>query len=313
MGGGGESKSEAYEKFGAGKYDSSDFERYVDSRGDLAAAWKKIVSNPDEWDSKYWIDRGATSKAAFGRAHAAEDAKLYAGTYGAGGTKVVPGSTEYDDYFGGNNGTYWDNYNRGKGGEGGGSDGTSEGKPPWDNPTNKANPYFPMLVPEYNDPKAQDWSQYMSQGGSGLLFQPWSQEYGEQYMQPNIWNYQPPELKVGRPKYFQNPLGIMDVTEYVPPSEAPTTTPPDGSQTDGTGGSTGGDGDNIDNMGNTLGLFPGDQGYLLGLAIAAAKAAAAEAADRLGGDKHDDGNDTGDSGGHHGGAEGGAGGGHSNK
>ena len=118
MGGGGESKSEAYAKFGAGKYDSSDFARYVDPRGDLAAAWKKIVSNPEASDSKYWIDRGATSKSAFGRAHAAEDAKLYAGTYGAGGTKVVPGSAEYDDYFGGKGGTYWDIYNRGGGGGG---------------------------------------------------------------------------------------------------------------------------------------------------------------------------------------------------
>jgi len=39
-------------------------------------------------------------------------------------------------------------------------------------------------------------------------------------MQPNIWNYQPPELKVGRPQYFQNPLGLLDVTDYVPPSES---------------------------------------------------------------------------------------------
>jgi hypothetical protein len=218
MGGGGESKSEAYAKFGAGKYDSSDFERYVDSRGDLAAAWKNIVSNPEASDSKYWIDRGATSKSAFGRAHAAEDAKLYAGTYGAGGTKVVPGSAEYDDYFGGE-GTYWDNYNKGEGSEGGGSDGTPESKLPWDNPTNKTNVYHPMLVPEYNDPQAQDWSEYMPDGQSGLLYQPWSQEYGEQFMQPNIWNYQPPELTVGRPQYLQNPLGIMDVTDYVPPSD----------------------------------------------------------------------------------------------
>ncbi len=218
MGGGGESKSEAYAKFGAGKYDSSDFERYVDSRGDLAAAWKNIVSNPEASDSKYWIDRGATSKAAFGRAHAAEDAKLYAGTYGAGGTKVVPGSAEYDDYFGGK-GTYWDNYNKGEGSEGGGSDGTPESKLPWDDPTNKTNVYHPMLVPEYNDPQAQDWSEYMPDGQSGLLYQPWSQEYGEQFMQPNIWNYQPPELTVGRPQYLQNPLGIMDVTDYVPPSD----------------------------------------------------------------------------------------------
>jgi len=220
---------------------------------------------------------------------------------------------------------WWQTYKGGdEGGGGGGTPpGGGTGPPDWDNPDPgtgtgpypDSNIYFPMLVPEYNDPKAQDWSQYMPQGQSGLLYQPWSQEYGEQFVQPNIWDYQPPELKVGRPQYYQNPLGIMDVVDYVPPSESTTTNPNDdpGSQTDGTGGSTGGDEDNIDNMGNTLGLFPGDQGYLLGMAIAAAKAAAAEAADRLGGDSHDNGNDTGDSGGHHGGAEGGAGGGHSNK
>jgi hypothetical protein len=209
---------------------------------------------------------------------------------------------------------WWQTY---KDGEGGGGGGTGTPRPDSDNPDPgkgtgpypDSNMYFPMLVPEYNDPKAQDWSQYMSQGGSGLLFQPWSQEYGEQYMQPNIWNYQPPELKVGRPKYFQNPLGIMDVVDYVPPSESKEPTEEEkiaSGNYDGTGGDSYG-------AGSHGGMMPGDRGYLLGLAIAAAKAAAAEAADRLGGDKHDDGNDAGDSGGHHGGAEGGAGGGHSNK
>ena len=203
---------------------------------------------------------------------------------------------------------WWQTYKGGDDGGGGGGTppGGGTGPPDWDKPDPPtgtgpypdSNIYFPMLVPEYNDPKAQDWSRWMPRGqqganvrpgdiwsggpdlsgGGGLLYQPWSQEYGEQFVQPNIWDYQPPELKVGRPQYYQNPLGIMDVTEYVPPSETPTTTnptDPDPDQTDGTGGSTGGDGDNIDNMGNTLGLFPGDQGYLLGMAIAAAKAAAA--------------------------------------
>ena len=161
---------------------------------------------------------------------------------------------------------WWQTY---KGGDGGGKPpggGTEKPGPDWDNPDPgtgtgpypDSNIYFPMLVPEYNDPKAQDWSQYMSQGGSGLLFQPWSKEYGEQYMQPNIWDYQPPELKVGRPQYFKNPLGIMDVVDYVPPSETPTTTNPNddpGSQTDGTGGDSYG----VDSHG---GMMPGDRGYL---------------------------------------------------
>ena len=130
---------------------------------------------------------------------------------------------------------WWQTYKGGD--EGGGKPpggGTEKPGPDWDDPDPgtgtgpypDSNMYFPMLVPEYNDPKAQDWSQYMSQGGSGLLFQPWSKEYGEQYMQPSIWDYQPPELKVGRPQYFKNPLGIMEVTDYVPPSES-TTNPND--------------------------------------------------------------------------------------
>ena len=84
-----------------------------------------------------------------------------------------------------------------------------------------------MLVPEYNDPQAQDWSEYMPDGQSGLLYQPWSQEYGEQFMQPNIWNYQPPELTVGRPQYYQNPLGIMEVIDYIASSEPEEELDPD--------------------------------------------------------------------------------------
>ena len=115
---------------------------------------------------------------------------------------------------------WWQTYKGGdEGGGDGGGDKTPEVKLPWDDPTNKTNVYHPMLVPEYNDPQAQDWSEYMPDGQSGLLYQPWSQEYGEQFMQPNIWNYQPPELTVGRPQYYQNPLGIMDVVDYVPPSD----------------------------------------------------------------------------------------------
>jgi hypothetical protein len=136
---------------------------------------------------------------------------------------------------------WWQTYKGGDGGggEGGGGGGGGTGSPDWDNPDPGTgtgpypdpNIYFPMLVPEYNDPQAQDWSRWMPRGqqganvrpgdiwgggpdlsgGGGLLYQPWSQEYGEQFVQPNIWDYQPPQLKVGRPQYYQNPLGIMDV------------------------------------------------------------------------------------------------------
>jgi hypothetical protein len=57
-------------------------------------------------------------------------------------------------------------------------------------------------------------------GGDGLLYQPWSKEYGDKYVPENIWDYQPPELTVGRPEYSPSPIGIMEVTDYVPPSES---------------------------------------------------------------------------------------------
>jgi hypothetical protein len=138
---------------------------------------------------------------------------------------------------------WWQTYKGGGGGKPPGG-GTKKPGPDWDNPDPgtgtgpypEPNIYFPMLVPEYSDPQAQDWSEYMPDGQSGLLYQPWSQEYGEQFMQPNIWDYQPPELKVGRPQYFKNPLGIMDVTDYVPPSESTTTNPNNGPGSEEGGG-----------------------------------------------------------------------------
>jgi len=189
MGGGGESTAERYAKFGAGKYTSSDFERYVDSRPDLAAAWTKIESDPTAWDSKYWIDKGATSKAAFGRAHAAEDAALYAGTYGdSGDTKVLPGTPEYEAYFGDGGGTYFDSFISSPSGEGGGGGGSSMVGP--------GNPYYPQLVHDYTPPGLLDWSGYMPAGGlfGHEQFQPWTNPNN---IPSNIFNYQPPRIHAG--------------------------------------------------------------------------------------------------------------------
>ena len=236
--GGGESTAEKYAKFGAGKYSSSDFERYVDSSGDLAAAWNKIESDPTAWDSKYWIDKGATSKAAFGRAHAAEDAELYAGTYGSGGTKVVPGSAEYDAYFGDRGGTRFDTFtatppSADSGEISGGlltNPGTGIGPYPADNM------YFPQLTHAYETPQAQDWSQY------GLLdpnYQPWSVQGGQQFVPENIWNYAPPQINRQPVQYMHPMFGPMEV--IMPEEESKSTTnpndDPDG-QTDGQPGYT---------------------------------------------------------------------------
>jgi len=188
MGGGGESTAERYAKFGAGEYSSSDFERYVDSRPDLAAAWAKIESDPTAWDSKYWIDKGATSKSAFGRAHAAEDAALYAGTYGdSGDTKVLPGTPEYEVYFGDGGGTYFDSFisSPSESGGGGGSSMVGPG-----------NPYYPQRVSAFTPRTAQDWSAYMPAGSplavnKGILYQA---DINSQGIPDSIWNYQPPML-----------------------------------------------------------------------------------------------------------------------
>ena len=188
MGGGGESTAERYAKFGAGEYSSSDFERYVDSRPDLAAAWAKIESDPTAWDSKYWIDKGATSKSAFGRAHAAEDAALYAGTYGdSGDTKVLPGTPEYEAYFGDGGGTYFDSFISSPSGEGGGGGSSMVGP---------GNPYYPQRVSAFTPRTAQDWSAYMPAGSplavnKGILYQA---DINSQGIPDSIWNYQPPML-----------------------------------------------------------------------------------------------------------------------
>jgi len=243
MGGGG-STAEKYAKFGAGKYSSSDFERYVDSKGDLAAAWNKIESDPTAWDSKYWIDKGATSKAAFGRAHAAEDAELYAGTYGSGGTKVVPGSAEYDAYFGDSGGTRFDDFAAtppsADSGGGGSSVGSSVGSGSPTNPSTGIGPYpadnmyFPQLTHAYETPQAQDWSQY------GLLdpnYQPWSVQGGQQFVPENIWNYAPPQINRQPVQYSGPPMGgLMEVIMPEEESKSTTTTPPDPDQTDGNPG-----------------------------------------------------------------------------
>ena len=169
---------------------------------------------------------------------------------------------------------WWQTYKGGDGGGGGGPPSGGGGPPDWDNPDPPTgtgpypdpNIYFPMLVPEYNDPQAQDWSRWMPRGqqganvrpgdiwsggpdlsgGGGLLYQPWSQEYGNRYVPENIWDYQPPELKVGRPKYSPSPIGILDL--IFPPEES--------------GG--GGDDEMTEQEKIESGLYDGNPGGLLG-------------------------------------------------
>lgn len=136
---------------------------------------------------------------------------------------------------------WWQTYKGDSGGDSGGGGGS--GPPDWDNPDPSSgtgpypddNIYFPMLVPDYEAPKALDWGRYMPRGympGSpnpnpnltggpihgGLLYQPWTSNYQHHFVPDSLWDYRPPELKVGRPKFYQTPLGILEVVHHQPES-----------------------------------------------------------------------------------------------
>lgn len=240
---GGYNYADAYSKYKQGVSPDSDFEKYVDSQGDLKNAWSLIADyqagkrgadlakyvplitqnglSPEQ-QADYWIKRGVTSKAAFGRAHAAEDEALRSGTY-QGGTEVKPwkGDTRFEK---------WDK-NKGKKKDNGGPTG----------PIQHDNPYFPMLTQDYSSPASQDWSSYLG-GNKGLLFQPWTSDYQAAAGIPNnIWNYSPPE-GIDYAVRYTNPLtGKLDMGLM-----------PAGSATTG-GGTTGGG----TTGGGTTGVRPG--------------------------------------------------------
>ena len=75
------------------------YSTYVDASPDLAAAWERIQSNPADWRSQYWLKRGATSKEAFGQAHAAEGMALKTGAYKQSGTDYKKDSQKWKDLF----------------------------------------------------------------------------------------------------------------------------------------------------------------------------------------------------------------------
>ena len=210
---GGYNYADAYSKYKKGTNSNSDFEKYVDSQGDLKSAWARIKSDPTHPDSDYWIKRGATSKAAFGRAHAAEDSALYSGTY-QGGTDYTKGSDAWKDLFKGRTNTRFDEWNENKG----------KKKDDTETPTGPIkhdNPYFPMLTQDYSSPASQDWSSYLG-GNKGLLFQPWTSDYQAAAGIPNnLWNYAPPE-GIDYAVRYTNPLtGKLDMN-LMPAKDAKT-------------------------------------------------------------------------------------------
>jgi len=133
---------------------------------------------------------------------------------------------------------------------GGGGGGLLNSGPPPMGPYPEDNVYFPMLVPEYAPPSAQDWTSYMPRVGpydaptpylgggapanfpqatlypgigdnvdagipdyniGGLLYQPWTTEYQQAFVQPNIWNYEPNQFGVGPVQFMGTLDGPMNV------------------------------------------------------------------------------------------------------
>ena len=210
----------------------SKFVSYVDSRGDLANAWRNIEMYKAGQDvsgnagilmqngmtpaqqAEYWIKKGVSSKASFGRYHAGEDDALLKGTY-PGGTKVKPGTDAYDKYFPDGR-TYYDTTtgggDDGGGGGGGASNVATTGPTSW------------IAQKDYAAPKAKNWSRIMpNRSGFGpnqlfgpvpnlakslwrdvvggpvreigmLNYQPWSAEYKKRFLPKGLMNYTPKPL-----------------------------------------------------------------------------------------------------------------------
>ena len=147
------------------------------------------------------------------------------------------------------------------------------------------NPYFPMLVPEYDAPAAQDWTRYMPRGqqranvrpgdiwsGSadlgrqgGLLYQPWSQDYMDAYpLADNILSYQPPEIGLPQVTY-SNPIELALIEYAMGGSEGggneePEDDDDDDGLNDPEGGGGDGGGGNCGYGGNASGADVGNSG-----------------------------------------------------
>jgi len=168
-----------YAKYKPNQPDSI-FEQYVEDTPDLLDAWNKIQSKPEGEQASYWKPRGATSKAAFGRAHAAESGALKSGTY-HGGTDVKPskGNTRFESFL--------DTLSDTPVVE------VEEPARPGFNPYLGDNPSFPLLDTAYSSPSAPSWAQ----GGGGLIpdaYAPWVNS-GD--IPDNIWQGEGPVQGLG--------------------------------------------------------------------------------------------------------------------
>lgn len=97
----------------------------------------------------------------------------------------------------------------------------------------------------------------------GLLYQPHTTEYQQAFVDPNLWNYQPPMLKTGPVQYMGNPYFNVPSASAASgggkkkkKKKAATTTPTDDEQTEAQGDSKAG--------GDLSGGFPGNHAGGLG-------------------------------------------------
>ena len=201
------------------KQPASIFEQYVDETPDLLAAWNQIEGDPQGTQGSYWIPRGASSKAAFGRAHAAEDSALAGGTY-QGGTDVAPwtGGTRFEGFL--------DLLS---------NDGTPDIPPGPLGEYTGSNPYYTVMDTQYSAPS-----------GGGLIpdaYATWS-DASKAYVPESIWSGAETAPLTG--------LGYG--VEYNAPRFGPITIPvPETEGTSGTSGTT------TDASGNKWVITPGGQ------------------------------------------------------
>ena len=211
-----------YAKYKPNQPDSI-FEQYVDDTPDLLAAWNQIQDDQSGTQGSYWKPRGATSKAAFGRAHAAEDFALSEGTY-HGGTDVDPYSdpTRFESFIDVLSTTPVE----------------EEPARPGFNPYLGDNPSFPLLDTAYTSPSAPSWVQ----GGGGLIpdaYAPWVNSGG---VPENIWQGEGPVQGLG--------YGVT----HTPPATGLINIPAEESSTSGINTTT-------DTSGNKWVMSPGGQWY----------------------------------------------------
>ena len=198
----------------------ADFTSYVDSRGDLANAWNMINAQQTGGDMSkfktingltpaqqvdYWVKRGGTTKAAFGRAHAAEDADLFYNRY-RGATKYTEGSQAWKDYFKDKDDTYFSTWYKGRSTDNGNGNGNGDTGPKEGTGTD----WSPLMDFVYEAPTVTKASGYMPTERSGiwgdnnlasLLYNPGTKGYDKAFKTSKYMDWSPAEVESGVPSF----------------------------------------------------------------------------------------------------------------